>query len=429
MKTKSPDMKRIRLLTIFLLPSLLLLEGCLGNSKGQLTGVQTRKPWYHPQPYGMVYVPTGTFHMGQSDQDIIYSLTARPKQVSVQAFFMDDTEITNNEYRQFVYWVKDSIAKELIGGDQIIEGDQGDRLNWKERVDYSDQEVQDLISDMYYQGEDVLDNAKAFDTRKFIYDYKWLDLHEAAKSKYLKDPAKRQKFIHEEKVHIYPDTLVWIRDFTYSYNDPLTQLYFWHPSYDNYPVIGVNWHQAMAFCHWRTDFLNSYYKSVGDPPVNDFRLPSEAEWEYAARGGRDFSPYPWGGPYTRNSKGCFLANFKPLRGNYIQDGGFYPVKTTSYFPNDYGLYCMAGNVAEWTKTAYQESLYAYVDDMNPDYTYQEKDNDPPTMTRKVIKGGSWKDVAYYLQNGTRAYEYSDTAKSYIGFRCVQTFMGRSIKDR
>jgi formylglycine-generating enzyme required for sulfatase activity len=117
-----------------------------------------------------------------------------------------------------------------------------------------------------------------------------------------------------------------------------------------------------------------------------------------------------------------------LRGNYIEDGGFYPVKTDSYFPNDYGLYCMAGNVAEWTNTAYNESLYDKTNDMNPYYHYDADESEPVTRTRKVIRGGSWKDVAYYCQNGVRAYEYADTAKSYVGFRNVMTYMGRALGD-
>ena len=139
-------------------------------------------------------------------------------------------------------------------------------------------------------------------------------------------------------------------------------------------------------------------------------------------------PYPWGGPYIRNSRGCFLANFKPLRGNYIDDGGFYTVKATAYWPNDYGLYCMSGNVAEWTSNAYDESAYNFQHDLNPDYSYDAKDSDPPALKRKVIRGGSWKDIGYYLQTGTRSYEYQDTSKCYVGFRCVMDFMGRDKSD-
>ena len=83
-----------------------------------------------------------------------------------------------------------------------------------------------------------------------------------------------------------------------------------------------------------------------------------------------------------------------------------------------GLYCMAGNVAEWTSSVYYEGAYNFSHDMNPDIRYNAKDSDPPRMKRKVIRGGSWKDVGYFLQTSTRTYEYQDTAKSYIGFRCV-----------
>lgn len=165
-----------------------------------------------------------------------------------------------------------------------------------------------------------------------------------------------------------------------------------------------------------------------EPNTEEFRLPSEAEWEYAARGGHDLSPYPWGGPYMRNSKGCLLANFKPGRGNYPEDGGMHTVKADAYFPNDYGLYCMAGNVAEWTSSAFHENAYKHEHDLNADYRYDANDSDPEAYKRKVLRGGSWKDIAYYCQTGTRSWEFQDTSKSYIGFRCVITFLGRSIND-
>jgi formylglycine-generating enzyme required for sulfatase activity len=90
---------------------------------------------------------------------------------------------------------------------------------------------------------------------------------------------------------------------------------------------------------------------------------------------------------------------------------------------------MAGNVSEWTITAYSESSHFFVHDLNSDYQYDATESDPETMKRKVIRGGSWKDIAYFIQNGSRTYEYQDTAKSYVGFRCVQTYIGRSPLDR
>ena len=240
--------------------------------------------------------------------------------------------------------------------------------------------------------------------------------------------SDRSRFIVKEKIHVYPDTMCWVRDFTYSFHDPMTQNYFWHTAYDNYPVVGVTWSQAKAFSVWRTQLFHSWLLSNGDLFVNDFRLPSEAEWERGARGDLDLSQYPWGGPYIRNANGCFLANFKPMRGRYFEDGGFHTVKVYSYQPNTFGLYCMAGNVAEWCSTAFDESAYEFSHDINPEYQYDAKDGDHPVKKRKVIRGGSWKDIGYYLMNSTRTFEYQDTAKSYIGFRNVMTHLGRGGKD-
>ena len=234
--------------------------------------------------------------------------------------------------------------------------------------------------------------------------------------------GKRKDFIKEEIVKVYPDTTVWIRDFNYSYNEPMHNDYFWHEAYGDYPVVGVSWIQAKAFCEWRTLNKNAYQKSKGDYTVNAFRLPIESEWEYAARGGLPGGTYPWGGPYTYDDKACFLANFKPLRGDYASDNALYTVEAKSYEPNGYNLYNMAGNVSEWTNTSYDPNSYEYMSTMNPNVL---DDNN----RRKVIRGGSWKDVAFMLQVNTRDYEYQDSARSYIGFRTVQDFMGISEKQQ
>jgi len=187
--------------------------------------------------------------------------------------------------------------------------------------------------------------------------------------------------------------------------------------------LGVSWEQAQAFCHWRSYLFNSYQVSHKGVRVQDYRLPTEAEWEYAARGGKDLSMYPWGGNYIRTAKGCFLANFKPQRGNYTDDGYLISSKVAAYPPNDFGLYDMAGNVAEWTSSAYHESNYSFVHDLNPSYEYNAKSSDKDVMRRKVIRGGSWKDVGIFLQCGVRTYEYQNENRSFLGFRCVRTYIG------
>lgn len=413
-----------------------------GGNNGQLMGAQNRPVWYDMDFYGMLYLPMGSFQMGPSDQDVNYSQTAQAKTVSVQAFYIDQTEITNNEYRQFVEWVRDSIARRTIGEsgneDFLITTDANDEdisppfLNWETPLDYTtDAEIREVTAGMYLPENERFYRRKEFDVRKFMFEYYWIDLREAAKKSNREQGMKdRSVFIKKDIINVYPDTLAWIHDFTYSFNEPMTNMYFWHPAYDEYPVVGVTWKQARAFCIWRTQLLNSYIKNDGVSFVQDFRLPTESEWEYAARGGLALSPYPWGGPYVRNTVGCFLGNFKPMRGNYIVDGGFHTVRSDSYNPNDYGLYCMAGNVAEWTSNAFDESAYNFSHDLNSDYQYDptESEKDIPALNRKVIRGGSWKDVSYYMQTGTRSYEYQDTAKCYIGFRCVMTYLGRGKGD-
>ncbi len=430
-----------------------LLNSCnSGGPAGELTGVPGRRSYAEPNPYGMVFVPMGSFNMGGNDQDVSWAINAPTKTISVDAFWIDQTEITNNQYRQFVYYVRDSIARRklaeqndefAISEDQFGNPIDPPTLNWEVPIDPTDEGQAEILKEMYYTKEESFYNRKEVDTRKLDYEYFWIDLKQAAakRNRYnfetqsydqgevinnMGVPVKvtdRSSFIIRDKVNVYPDTLCWISDFSYSFNEPYSTTYFWHPSYDNYPVVGVSWKQASAFCIWRTQTFNKYMNSQGLPGSHDYRLPSEAEWEYAARGGLDHSMYPWGGPYTRNAEGCFLANFKPLRGNLVDDGGFITLPVGSFDPNDYGIYDMAGNVAEWTANAFDESAYAFTHDMNPDYKYNAKPNDPPALKRKVIRGGSWKDIGYFLQVGTRTFEYQDTTKSYIGFRCVKTYLG------
>lgn len=428
-----------------------ILSSCGSTSTGELTGVEDRKKYFEPEPFGMVFVPQGSFNMGPSDQDVAWAQNNLSKTVTIDAFWMDETEITNNEYRQFVFWVRDSIMRRMLGEQiedfVITEDEKGNPiepalLNWETKIDPEDEEQTTILNELYLPDQERFYHRKEIDTRKLMYEYYWVDLKQAASknNRYNFDTKQysgvvmnnrgekvevtnRSSFVFQDVINVYPDTLCWVADFSYSFNEPYTTMYFWHPAYDNYPVVGVSWKQATAFSIWRTQYLNDALMKSGEPFVHDYRLPSESEWEYAARGGLDLAPYPWGGMYTRNFEGCFLANFKPLRGNYTDDGGSVTVKVGSYEPNEYGLLDMSGNVSEWTSSAYDESAYVFTHDLNPDYKYNALPDDPPVLKRKVIRGGSWKDIGYFLQVGTRIYEYQDTAKAYIGFRCVRSYLG------
>lgn len=306
-----------------------------GMQDGQINAT-ARKGYKQSAPVGMVLIPSGSYTMGQADEDVMSARVTMNKRVTIVPFYMDDTEVTNHEYRQFVNaMLSDSVS--VLGEEFIM-------------------------------------------------------------------------------TSLYPDSSVWKKDFTYHNGDQMTEYYFANPAFDEYPVVGVSWDAAKYFCEWRTKAFNDYRTENDLFASPRFRLPSEAEWEWAARGGKDGAKYPWGNPYIANGKGCFLANFKPYRGNYRADGYPYTAPANAFNPNDYGLFNMAGNVSEWTQDAYSESYMPVTWDLNPVFN---DDNEP----RKIIKGGSWKDVAYFLETGTATYEYRDQTRSYIGFRCVMDRLG------
>ena len=444
----------------FLFATVLLLIGC-GNKRGELVGVKQKK-WFPEKPYGMTLVEGGAYIMGKADDDMAQLQNAQAKTVTVRSFYMDETEITNSEYRQFVYWVRDSIALAMLArkADELDLGEEagdgigefafadadtadltefqkymkanyydlnedlyaGRPLNWDNDIawtpeDYVDQAYVEVMDSLYLPPEVWYNGEMKIDVNKLKYKYSWFDA-EAAALERKRNPSARDRFpfIKKEEVEIYPDTTVWIKDFNYSYNEPMHNDYFSHPAYQDYPVVGISWSQAVAFCNWRTSFKNLYQKKSNKPLVNYFRLPTEAEWEYAARGGIPSGIYPWGSPYLLNDRGCFLANFKPLRGDYSSDQAMYTVEAKSFLANDYNLYNMAGNVAEWTGSSYDPGAYEYVSSLNPNLSLASE-------KRKVIRGGSWKDVAYFLRVSSRDFEYADTARSYIGFRTVQDYLG------
>ncbi len=395
------------------LPSLavaLALSACGGKgnledpgSTSRLTGLKfARKSGgegFYVKPYremppapGLVFIEGGTFHMGGTEKDLDYEHNARVRQVTVASFYIDETEVPNVEYKQFLFYVqKDS-------------GDQKAQL-------------------------------------------------------------------------LYPDTNVWFREM--AYNDPYVRYYFQHEGYHMYPVVGVNWHQAREFAAWRTAIVNKQLTDRDPEAIlyPDYRLPTEAEWEYAARAGYEQELYPWEGRSLRDMKGRFRTNFKRGRGDYagrsnkggsllyegLNDAYMIPAPVKAFYPNDFGLYNMAGNVAEWTEDTYRVLSYEDAEDFNPHRRrgtvekdqFQYDDNyDPKTSllyspkaaaaaqqgaegggaasnwpdlgadAAKVYRGGSWADIAYYVTCGARRYLHADSASATVGFRCAMVRVGR-----
>lgn len=403
------------LLAVFFTTGCSMFKGFLGgggmskveklNAEGQLMGVPDREGWYQETPFGMVQIPGNTFFMGQADEDVAASQINFNRQITVSSFLMDSEEITNNEYRQFLNFI-------------------------------------DTIS---------------------------------------QDPNE-QYWTQQVKQEVTPNPNVWDSEFAYHMGDKMTQYYFSHQAFDDYPVVGVSWESAAKFTEWRTEHLNigrqedetggggglfggkkkrqaqdNGVQGLGGPgqlgaapqgvqgqpnqpnttfkstlPIEkrypNFRLPTEAEWEYAARGGREIIKYPWGGPYTRNRQGCFLANFKPGRGNYSDDGYPYTAPVNAFLPNNFNLYNMAGNVAEWCLDDFSPIYNPLVWDLNPVFLYKDNERNNPNYGKKVVRGGAWNDISYYLQTGTRTYEYRDVESASIGFRCAMDYLGSAGDD-
>ena len=513
----------------------------------------------------MVEIPGGSFIMGSSDEDIIDAQNDITRTMTIRTFYMDETEITNREYMQFIEWVKDSIIRtelakksilvalkdfkteipdpttknanqswyefneerfkyifenyeedikklkvpnldnnpendviedltkyygqrgnilkyfpdisNFVGEEQDNEGGSsstddfsdlnGYQLlmryraenpivlwlrdhyglskveknefknhlplnreidlinNWFSDDNRYDIHYAEVMNDIIYLPEDdCFQQDRCFNTKILKYRFSEIDSDRLLAD--MKNPdkvgtIKRSDYLIYDEVSIYPDTTVWIKDFKYSYNESMFNEYFHHPAYADYPVVGVSWKQAKAFANWRTKYRNDYLRGEKNKTiVGQFRLPTEAEWEYAARGGKQSAIYPWGGPYLVDNRGNFLANFKPKRGDYAADNIVYTAEVDSYEPNDFGLYNMSGNVAEWTSSPYYNESYEFNTTFNPD-VYM------PGNERKVVRGGSWKDVAYFLKVGSRDYEYADSAKSYIGLRLVRDYLGSNSR--
>ena len=452
-----------------------VLTACVGGcrammSGGEVTGSRSTA-FNEPTPYGMVEVKRGFLKTGMADGDSLWGMHSATKEISVDGFWMDQTEVTNSMYRQFVEWVRDSIIRERLadpqyGGDEtykITEDKYGEpvtpHLNWAKPIPWRkpDEEQERAIKSVYRTHP--IDGTVMLDAKQMTYRYEIFDYEKAALRKYRLDPRERSlntdhpadpdevvmiskdtayiddagnivretierplsslyDFLNTYIVNVYPDTTCWVNDFTNASNETYMRLYFSSPTYNAYPVVGVTWEQAEAFCAWRTNYL---LRGLGPQAryIQRYRLPTEIEWEYAARG-KEGNPFPWQGNEGKNEKGCFFANFKPDKGNYTEDGNLITSKTGIYGANSNGLYDMAGNVAEWTSTVFTESGVDAMADLNPQLKYNAAQEDPYVLKRKSVRGGSWKDPISMVRSAWRSWEYQNQPRSYIGFRCVRS---------
>lgn len=457
------------------------LTGCFGSKTaisggrgGEVTGVGSRT-FTEPTPYGMTKIERGSLHMGLDRQDSLWGIKTPVKDISVDGFWMDETEVTNSKYKQFVEYVKDSILRTRLAdpayaGDEtymITEDKYGEpvtpHINWRKPLPRKPNEDEQRAIESLYTTNPVT-GEKLLDYRQLNYKYEIYDYTTAALRRNRLNPAERNlntdqsvdpnevvmiskdtayidddgnivretinrplsgpwDFLNTYIVNVYPDTTVWVNDFQNSDNEMYLRNYFSNPAYNDYPVVGVTWEQANAFCAWRTDYL---LKGLGGEAryIQRYRLPTEAEWEYAARG-KAGNEFPWENKDVKNGDGCFYANFKPDRGNYTKDGNLITSRVGIYAANSNGLYDMAGNVAEWTSTIYTEAGVEAMNDLNPQLEYKAAKEDPYRLKKKSVRGGSWKDPESFIRAAWRTWEYQNQPRSYIGFRCVRSLANSS----
>lgn len=386
-------------------------------------------------PQGMVYIPSGTFMYKMLNDD-----NAEQRKVSVSAFFIDKTEVTNKQYQAFVNWVADSVAvTDYLHDDSFFmpatgatvgsAGKEQRLIDWSKVNKISPlwkkapPEVKEKLAPMMT----MIKGVRVPNPDLIVYRFYYIRMDGVKNNEYMMDT-----------VSVYPHEAVWSADFPNTQMTVMDANYFTNKIYEYNPVVGVTWKQARAYADWRGTQLRLMIKN--NPNLRNFKLsfslPTEAQWQFAAEA--KASPNDTTDRTVKTTideatgKERLSLNFKQGEGSYASDGSTFTLPVTSYTPNAFGIYNMAGNVSEWTLDAYSPSSSQLVNDLNPALLYDATSKDAMLMRRKVVRGGSWKDNGEMLNTDTRSFEDQEAAHSYIGFRCVMAafeLTGEQVKTR
>lgn len=366
-------------------------------------------------PLQMVEVPTGTFIPGSTTDSISSEERQKSKPILISGFYISQTEVTNAQYKEFVNWVRDSIAAKILGGEYVNVSSADDTaVNWKNasKINYSDPEIVGRLKGLFLDPSMTIGQKRMLDPTELVYLMEGFNYVEAAK----KENAGRNPndFLYRYAVQVYPDTLAWMRDFGYSNNEQMAVGYYDSPKYQNHPVVGVSWTQSNAFCDWMTK-----HKIITHQVKNKMaeggkcRLPTEAEWMYAAS---------LNNGTNRSGNGEDNSSRRRNSGKNDDDDvvkeKIFPVYVQQGKKGEIGLFNMADNVAEWTVTSFYEGGENFQNRFNPDIQWGTPNSTSAAVRRKVVRGGSWKDTPVLKTTDNRSYEDMAATHSYLGFRIV-----------
>jgi hypothetical protein len=203
-----------------------------------------------------MYLDTSRVQTDYADRLVADTILAKEVAPYIQPFYFRKYEVSNKEYKEFVSWVRDSIARLRLG--YVTANGKPD---WAKKIDWADTTIQNK-SGLYLKAEERFWHRKEIDTRLLVYQFKNV-------------PAE----YGVDTLPIYPDTLSWVHDWEYSFNEPMTNMYFWHPAYDDCPVVGVNYWQCFAFLEWKTKQLQQQFNKEGKKYRVVCALPTDAQWD------------------------------------------------------------------------------------------------------------------------------------------------------
>ena len=376
--------KKIMALKVLVVLALALgFTGC--SKKGSTKGGSTATGWkindkkggfqfndkfkQQETPPGMISVEGGTFTMGKVQDDVMHDWNNSPNQQHVQSFFMDETEVTNKMYSEYLFWVKTVFPPTEENYKHIYNGAIPDTLVWRNRLGYNETMTNNYLRHPAYADYPVV-------------GVNWIQAVEF--SKWRTDRVNEN--ILEREGYLKKDNKIALGTDVTAENSFSTETYINTPSktFGGNEEVVLKKDMGGGRRAAAEDAKNVYAQRSSGLILPEYRLPTEAEWEYAATalvGNREYNiykgqkKYPWSGQYTRSSKrqyrGDQLANFKQGKGDYggiagwSDDGADITNKVKSYPPNDFGLYDMAGNVAEWVQDVYRPM----VDDEANDFNY------------------------------------------------------------